>query len=140
MHDLFNSKNFPKHLLDRATLRGREFAWQLNDIPSVIEAVKATGYISIGGQLQFRLEDGGTYECYEVEVNTCKTLEKLDRAEHVSASAAEALRQFDRLPNEFDFIVQGRAGFGKIFDERGATESDIKEAMCFVWYAENPTK
>lgn len=132
MHDLFNSTNFPKHLLDRATLRGSEFAWRLDDIPSVIKAVEAAGYVNIGGQLQFRLHECGTCECYEVEVNTGKTLEKLDRSKQVSASAAEALRQFERLPYEFDFIVQGRAGFGKFFDEHGVTESDIREAMCFA--------
>ena len=140
MRDLFNSNNFPKHLLDRATSRGSELAWRLDDIPSVIEAVRAAGHINNGGQLQFRLKDGGTCECYEVEVDTRKTLEKLDRSERVSASAIEALRQFERLPNEFDFIIQGRAAFGKFFDELGLTESDIREAMCFVWYAENPTK
>lgn len=135
MHDFFNSNNFPKHLLDRATLRGREFAWQLDDIPSVIEAVRVAGYINIGGQLQFRLKDGGTCECYEVEVNTCNILEKLDRSEHVEVSATGALRQFNGLPNQFDFMTQGRAAFGKVFDKSGATESDIKEAMYFVWYA-----
>ena len=135
MCNFFNLNDFPKPLLDRATLRGREFAWQLDDIPSVIEAVRVAGYVNIGGQLQFRLKDGGTCECYEVEVNTSNILENLDRSELVAVSAVEALRQYIGLPNEFDLMTQGRAAFGRVFDEAAATENDMREAMCFVWYA-----
>ena len=80
--------------------------------------------------MQFRLKDGGTCECYEVEVNTSNILENLDRSELVAVSAVEALRQYIGLPNEFDLMTQGR-----VFDEAAATENDMREAMCFVWYA-----
>jgi len=45
----------PAELLDRATLRGKEWAWPIGDIPEVIEATRQANMISIGGQLQLRL-------------------------------------------------------------------------------------
>ena len=59
----------PSKLVGRASLRGREHAWSLDDIPNVIEAAREAQLISIGGQLQFRLPDGGTCECYWIEVS-----------------------------------------------------------------------
>ena len=135
MSELFTSIEFPKHLLKRATLRGGEFAWQLDDIPDVIEAIKIAGHINIGGQLQFRLKDGPTCECYEVAVDTQKILETSDQSDLAAISAAEALRQFNEIRNEDEFIARGRAAFANVFDDARATASDLKDAMCFVWYA-----
>jgi len=47
-------------LLARASLRGNEYAWPIADIPMVIDAARAANLVSIVGQLQFRLPDGGT--------------------------------------------------------------------------------
>ena len=52
----------PHDLLQRASLRGSEYAWPIEDIPKVIEAARQANLASIGGQLQFRLPDGGTCE------------------------------------------------------------------------------
>src|SRR5258708_4550498 len=58
----------PQHLIERASKRGRELAWSLDDIPEVIEAARDANLVSVGGQLQFRFQDGTTCECYWVEV------------------------------------------------------------------------
>lgn len=135
MQDFTDS--FPNHLMASATLRGSEYAWPLDDIPSVIDAARSAGLISVGGQLQFRLAGGGTCECYEIQVDTSEFLHKWPTSKHVELSAIEARRQFDDLPNQFNFVAQGKLGFGKHFDEVGATEADLKAAMCFVWYVTN---
>ena len=138
MEKLFTTYNFPKHLLKRASLRGKEYAWSLDDIPHVIAAAKAVDLVSLGGQLQFRLADGSTCECYEVEVNTSELLKNLPRTAWINLSAAEATRQFLALTSKFNFINQGKAAFGKHFDEIGATDADLLKAMCFVWYVSIP--
>ena len=65
-----SEKSLPDHILSRATVRGNEYAWKTGDIPKVIEAARAAQLASIGGQLQLRLHDEGTCECYWVEVDT----------------------------------------------------------------------
>jgi hypothetical protein len=127
--------HLPQELLARASLRGNEHAWPVDDIPHVIEAARQTRLINIGGQLQFRIPAGGTCECYWVDVDTYRSVSKhLPWQERVERTAAAALQQFPRLPSEFDFVAEGRRGFGQQLEEFERQGHDPKEAMCFVWY------
>ena len=72
MHSL--ERRLPKELLERASLRGKEYAWRIADIPEVIEAARRAGLVNVGGQLQFRFPDGKTRECYWVEVDTYRSV------------------------------------------------------------------
>jgi hypothetical protein len=124
----------PREILDRATLRGNEYAWRIEDIPEVIEAARRTDLINVGGQLQFRLPEG-TCECYWVEVGTYKSVSKdLPWEERVARTAEAALAEFKRLPARYDFVREGWRAFGphlqKVIDE-GRNPSEF---MCFVWY------
>lgn len=125
----------PQSLLERATLRGQEFAWLLHDIPKVIEAAKAVNLVNVGGQLQFRFADGGTCECDWVCVDTLvKVAENLPWEQQVNITATEALIQFSALSEKYDFMAEGKLVFGKYFREIRATDADLENAMCFVWY------
>jgi len=53
----------PRDFLRRAVVRCTECAWPIADIPKVIDAARQANLASVGGQLQFRLPDGGTCEC-----------------------------------------------------------------------------
>ena len=120
----------PAALLSRASLRGNEYAWPLSDIPNVIEAARAANLLSIGGQLQFRLPDGGVCECYWVEVDTFRTVSKDQPwAARVEAAAVEASKAFRDLPNQYDFLAEGRKAFAEHLDAL----DDPTETMCFVW-------
>ena len=128
-------EKLPEDVIVRATLRGNEYAWRVGDIPIVIEAAKSANLINIGGQLQFRIPKGGTCECYWVEVDTYTEVSAdLPWADRVSATAATALSQFQRLCNECDFVAEGRASFGEHLREFEARGGDLNEALCFVWY------
>jgi hypothetical protein len=86
---------WPPEVLQGASLAGNEYEWRVKDIPDVIEAARLSNLISIGGQLQFRLPDGGTCECYWVEVDTYKSVDKaLPWQERVTRTAEVALRDF----------------------------------------------
>jgi hypothetical protein len=129
-------KRLPSRVLERATLRGNEFAWRVSDIPDVIEAARAEGLVSLGGQLQFRMP-GATCECYWVEVSTSKVSDPdLPWTEQVERAAAEAHSQFKALQSRYDFLAEGRESFGKYLDEFEASAGNINDAMCFVWYVE----
>jgi hypothetical protein len=130
--------NVPEHalpleILERASLKGNEYAWRIQDIPDVIEAARLSNLINIGGQLQFRLPDGSTCECYWIEVDTYKSVNKeLPWPERVARSAEAALRDFQALQSRFDFIAEGR-DFPNL-DALVRQGRDPAEYMCFVWY------
>jgi hypothetical protein len=123
----------PKGLLSRASLRGNEYAWRVEDIPEVIIAARDANLLNIGGQLQFRLPDGVTCECYWIDVDTHKSVPSdQDWDARVAQSAATALADFKRLQAEFDFIAEGK----QAFDKHLAGENP-DEAMWFVWYVKD---
>ena len=125
----------PALLLERATLRGNEFAWPIGDIPDVIEAARSAGLISVGGQLQFRFPSGEICECYWVEVDTFQSVPAdLPWHERVEQTAASALSQFEDLRRRCDFVAEGRSAFRSYMDEFEASGGNLKDAMCFVWY------
>ena len=122
----------PEHLL-RATRRGNEYAWRLEDIPKVIEAARQASLLNIGGQLQFRIPEG-TCECYWVEVNAIDGIAlDLPWRTRVELSAETALSQFRALPQRFDFLAEGRSSFGPHFDRLIAAGASPTTYMCFVW-------
>ncbi len=127
-------RHLPKELLECASVRGREYAWRIADIPKVIEAARRAGLVNIGGQLQFRLPDGGTCECYWVQVDTYKSVSKeLHWAERVTQTADVALADFTRLASEYDFPEEGRRSFGAHLKEAEGRGGNAAEMMCFVW-------
>jgi len=120
----------PKELLDQASLRGSEYAWRVEDIPRVIHAARDANLLNIGGQLQFRLPDGGTCECYWIEVDTSKTVsDSEDWKTRVARSAEVALAGFDELRAKYDFVAEGKRAFDKHL-----ANGDPKDVMWFVWY------
>ncbi len=132
-------RHLPHEVLERASLRGNEYAWSVADIPWVIEAVRRSNLVNIGGQLQFRFPDGTTAECYWVDVDTYKTVpESLPWAERVVQTATVALKDFEAISAKYDFFEEGLRNFNAAFKELEAHGYDAHQAMCFVWYVAEP--
>jgi hypothetical protein len=127
----------PKALIERASLRGNEYAWRSDDIPAVIEAARNANLINIGGQLQFRLPDGGTCECYWVDVDTFKSVpENLDWSDRVDRTAMAASADFAQLKAKYDFLDEGMRNFERRLKEFSKNGGDLNDAIWFVWYVE----
>lgn len=125
----------PPELLNRASLAGNEYAWRIEDIPAVIEAARRAGLINIGGQLQFRLPDGGTCECYAVEVDTYQSVsDELPWEERVTLTADAALRDFEMLKARCDLLAEGRRNFPSYFADLVKVGRDPADYVWFVWY------
>lgn len=120
----------PSHILKRASLRGGEYAWLVNDIPLVIEAARAANLSSVGGQLQFGIPEG-TCECYWVGVSP-KIDKTLPWQQIVQSTADESLRLYRALRDRFDFLAEG-TGFPPL-DALKAQGGNPADYMCFVWY------
>ena len=124
----------PAHLLARASLRGNEYAWPLADIPLVIAAARDANLVSLGGQLQVRLPDGGICECYWVDVDTYVDVEKsLPWPERVALTARSALVRFTNLPNAASLVAEARTTFGSHLTEAETAGHVLPDLMCFVW-------
>jgi len=127
--------HLPEELLQKANLRGNEYAWPIDLIPEVITAAQKENLLNIGGQLQFRFPDGGICECYWVDVDTCKSVpSNILWKERVDLAAEYALREFQTLKNTYDFLKEGRENFAKHIDTNFARGGVLNEAICFVWY------
>lgn len=125
----------PSNVLDEASLRGNEYAWPVELIPNVIASCKAARFVSLGGQLQFRLP-AGTCECNWVEVDTRPQLNgELEWDDLVDRSAASALSLFGALKLKLDFMKEGRKAFSSSFSKLEYAGGDPQEYVCFVWYA-----
>ncbi|MGA7925849.1 MAG: hypothetical protein WCA20_07620, partial [Candidatus Sulfotelmatobacter sp.] len=56
-------KVLPPQVLQGATLRGNEYGWSVAVFPDALAEAEGRGYACLGGQFQFRLDDG-TCEMY----------------------------------------------------------------------------
>ena len=131
-------KHLPADLVDRAS-RGNEYAWRISDIPLVIEAARLAGLVNIGGQLQFRIPNDGTCECWWVDVDTTKVApNSLTWADRVDRSAAFANARFATLLAEQDFVAEGRKGFAQPLSNYEQRGGQVEDVMWFVWYLKGP--
>ena len=54
----------PPDITKGAALRGNEYGWTVASFPNALTKAEACGYACLGGQFQFRLDDGSTCEMY----------------------------------------------------------------------------
>jgi hypothetical protein len=59
----------PPDILQDATLRGNEYGWSVSSFPNAAASAPAHDYGCLGGQFQFRLDDGGICEMYWLEAD-----------------------------------------------------------------------
>ena len=55
--------DLPSAITLGATLRGNEYGWALDEFPGALTKAETLGYACLGGQFEFRLDDG-TCELY----------------------------------------------------------------------------
>src|ERR1700757_79233 len=60
----------PPDITEGATLRGNEYGWSVSSFPSALAKAQAGGYACLGGQFQFRLDDGSTCEMYWLKADS----------------------------------------------------------------------
>jgi hypothetical protein len=121
-------------MLGRATRRGEEYAWPLHYIPDVIEAARRAGLLSLGGQLQVRVPDGSTCECYWIDVDASKHAgPEMPWPVRVDAAADAATRLFSALPNEAELLAEARKAFPGVIEAAEAAGHHASDLLCFVW-------
>jgi hypothetical protein len=97
------SDALPQDITQGATLRGNEYGWIVSTFPNAIAKAEERGYACLGGQFQFRLEDGSTCEIYWLEADSAGRADGEPWADYCPRSCAEVLQRFQRLISETDF-------------------------------------
>jgi hypothetical protein len=98
----------PPELAKGAEVRGSEYGWQLSSFPDVIAKAATLGYACLGGQFQFRLDDG-TCEMYWLSADSEARIQGETWAKYCARSCSEILTGFEKLALETDFRKEGMA-------------------------------
>jgi hypothetical protein len=86
-----------------ATLRGNEYGWTISSFPKALARAEAAGYACLGGQFQFRLEDGSTCEMYWLSADSNERVPDESWLEYSRLSCSEVLSRFQHLVSVTDF-------------------------------------
>ena len=92
----------PPEITQGATARGNEYGWTLDAFPQVLSKAQALGYACLGGQFQFRLDDG-TYEMYWLNADSDERRRGESWAEYGRRSCDEVLGRFKAAVANADF-------------------------------------
>lgn len=93
----------PSEMLVGATLRGREYGWSIESFPQALAAAKTLGYACLGGQFQFRIDDGSVCEMYWLGADPKDPVPGESWSDYCNRSGAEVFNSFQHLTSTADF-------------------------------------
>ncbi len=93
----------PPGVSEGATVRGNEYGWNTSSFPHAVTRAEANGYACLGGQFQFRLEDGSTCEMYWLNADSEERVVGESWPNYVHRSCSEVLCAFQRLLSDTHF-------------------------------------
>lgn len=93
----------PPDIMEGATVRGHECGWSLSAFPNALARAKVRGYACLGGQFQFRLEDGSTCEMYWLNADSTERMDGESWTDYSRRSCSEVLHKFQHLISHTDF-------------------------------------
>lgn len=122
----------PQEMLEGTSLRVNEYAWTLAAFPEAAAKAEALGYACLGGEFQFRLDDGSTCEMYWFGIDGGERKREEPWNDFVHRSCARVLAKFleqvattdfRKEASQFDVLKQAM--------ERGV---DLMPMLAFVAY------
>jgi hypothetical protein len=107
----------PPELTRGATLRDKEYAWELSAFPEALHRAPTLGYACLGGQFWFVLSETSLYEPFWLEANSSDKLPSETWSVYAERSCEEVLLGFNTLLKETDFS-EAASKFGSIEVDR----------------------
>jgi hypothetical protein len=96
----------PAELIQGATLREGEYAWDFSAFPEALSQAQALSYACLGGQVWALRPDNSLYELFWLEANASGRLKGEVWAEYAARSCEEVLSQFNALISGTDFALE----------------------------------
>ena len=121
----------PQTVLSKASIRGKEYAWQKDDVKEAILAARQQNLATLGGEVQFRIPNG-TCELYWLNFDPADKSDSEIWQDYVVQSAHECITNFNDLCMTTDFVKLGKENF-EVLRNMSETE-DIGIYLCFVLY------
>jgi hypothetical protein len=115
----------PPDIAQGASFRGNEYGWSVSSFPDALAKAQNQGYACLGGQFQFRLDDGSTCEMYWLSADSGERVPGESWADYSRRSCAEVLHKFRHLVSSTDFQKEAA----------GWTSVQIDPAKCLVFVA-----
>jgi hypothetical protein len=113
-------------ILQGAALHGKEYGWSVSSFPDALARAETKGYACLGGQFQFRLDDGGTCEMYWLAADSEKRTNGESWVAYSHRSCLEVLKRFQQLAASTDF--------GKEASNWPSVQIDPAVSLVFVAY------
>ena len=118
-------KVLPPQLLQGATLRANEYGWSVAAFPDALAEAEGRDYACLGGQFQFRLDEGGTCEMYWLNADSKDRAHGESWADYCHRSGEEVRNGFQRLVDKTDFRVEASSW---------GLQIDATSSLVFVAY------
>ena len=99
----------PTEITQGATRRGNEYGWNISLFPQALANAEKMGYACLGGQFQFRLDDGSTCEMYWLNADSTDRRNGETWSEYVRRSCFEVLKNFQRVISEADLFKEAQS-------------------------------
>jgi hypothetical protein len=96
----------PPDIAEGATLVGNEYGWSASSFPNAIPKAQDASYACLGGQFQFRLDDGSIYEMYWLAADSTERTGGESWEDYSRRSCTEVLRKFEHLMSATDFAKE----------------------------------
>jgi hypothetical protein len=93
----------PADISRGATLRENEYGWNVSSFPDALARAEAHAYACLGGQFQFRLDDGSTGEMYWLNADSKERTDGESWVDYCHRSCSEVLIRFQGLVSNTDF-------------------------------------
>lgn len=122
-------ERLPAEILALGSRSGNEWAWPMEHVPRVIAVARGLSLATLGGQIQFRCQEG-TYELYWL--NSDATPRAVGEAweAYASRSAEEVLAGFRRLPTSVATLEPEISRWPALAEQlRGCADPD--RFLCF---------
>jgi hypothetical protein len=116
----------PPDISRGATLRGNEYGWTVSSFPDALASAQAHGYACLGGQFQFRLDDGSTREMYWLDANSKERANGESWVDYCHRSCSEVLNRFQHLASATDFTKEASSW--------PSVQIDPTKSLVFVAY------
>lgn len=116
----------PPDISQGASLRGNEYGWSVSSFPDALARAEARGYACLGGQFQFRLDDGSTCEMYWLATDSKERAHGESWAVYSHRSCSEVQNNFQRLASATDFRKEASSW--------PSVQIDPTTALVFVAY------
>jgi len=96
----------PPDIKQGASLRGNEYGWSVLSFPDALAKAEAYGYACLGGQFQFRLDDGTTCEMYWLDADSKEREHEESWLDYCHRSCSEVLNRFHSVVSATDFTKE----------------------------------